>query len=137
MTDRCHKMECSVGLLLLLALVAAAAAVHGPPVRRVRSPLPVRPLPSVPLAPFSVSPPLAYNVLDYGAKGDNASDNTVAFTAAITAAAAAGGGTVFAPSGLYRFQGSLNVVAGVTLRGSFTVIPSHDVRDGAKLVCSY
>jgi hypothetical protein len=32
--------------------------------------------------------------LDYGAKGDNATDNTAAFIAAVSAATAAGGGTV-------------------------------------------
>ena len=35
-----------------------------------------------------------FNVEDYGAKGDNSSDNTAAFNAAIGAAAANGGGVV-------------------------------------------
>ena len=67
-------------------------------------------------------------MLDYGAKGDNSTDNTNAFTQAIQAASAAGGATVMAPTGMYRFKGSIVVPAGVTLKGSYSVVPSHDLR---------
>ena len=43
------------------------------------------------------------------------------------------GGTVNAPPGLYRFLGNLHVAACVTLQGSFSVVPSHDLRDGQNL----
>lgn len=42
-----------------------------------------------------------FNVLDYGAVGDDVTDNLVAINAAITAASAAGGGVVFFPPGRY------------------------------------
>ena len=42
-----------------------------------------------------------FSVLDYGARGDNSTDNTDAFARAIAAASAAGGGHVIVPSGTY------------------------------------
>ncbi|MEZ5106378.1 MAG: glycosyl hydrolase family 28-related protein [Draconibacterium sp.] len=42
-----------------------------------------------------------YNILDYGAKGDNQTNNTDAINAAIKAAAKNGGGTVYFPAGNY------------------------------------
>ena len=74
----------------------------------------------------------SFNVLDYGAKGDNSTDNTKAFASALAAAATAGGGVVVAPPGLYRFQGSLSVGEGVRLQGSYASVPSHDLRGGAR-----
>jgi len=71
-----------------------------------------------------------WNVLDYGAVADNKTDSTTGFANAIAAAASAGGGTVFAPAGIYRFNGHLNIQSGVTLRGSYSVVPSHDLRGG-------
>jgi len=44
---------------------------------------------------------LFYNVVDYGAKGDGLTNNTLAINAAIEAAAKNGGGTVFFPAGEY------------------------------------
>jgi hypothetical protein len=43
-----------------------------------------------------------YSVKDYGATGDNSTDDTAAIQAAHDACAAAGGGVVFFPSGTYR-----------------------------------
>src|SRR5947209_7807186 len=44
--------------------------------------------------------------------------------------ARAGGGTVRAPRGIYRFSGHLNVPSGVTLEGIWTSVPAHTgVRD--------
>ena len=43
-----------------------------------------------------------YNVKDYGAKGDGQTIDTKAIEAAIDAAAAKGGGTVFFPAGNYQ-----------------------------------
>jgi Ca2+-binding RTX toxin-like protein len=57
-----------------------------------------------------------YNVKDYGAIGDSAADDTQAIQAAIDAAAAAGGGTVFVPAGDYR----------LTTQGAGTVLVLKD-----------
>ncbi|ACO79521.1 Secreted mannuronan C5-epimerase [Azotobacter vinelandii CA] len=46
-----------------------------------------------------------YNVKDFGALGDGVSDDTAAIQAAIDAAYAAGGGTVYLPAGEYRVSG--------------------------------
>ncbi|ACO81203.1 Secreted mannuronan C-5 epimerase [Azotobacter vinelandii CA] len=46
-----------------------------------------------------------YNVKDFGALGDGVSDDTAAIQAAIDAAHAAGGGTVYLPAGEYRVSG--------------------------------
>ena len=53
-----------------------------------------------------------FNVLDFGAKGDNATDNTHAFTAALLAAHKAGGATVNVPTGIFKFKGSLTIPPG-------------------------
>lgn len=42
------------------------------------------------------------NVLDYGAVGDDKTDNTEAFSACMKAVIAAGGGKMFIPDGIYR-----------------------------------
>ena len=43
-----------------------------------------------------------FNVLDYGAVGDDKTDNTEAFSACLKAVIEAGGGRVFIPDGIYR-----------------------------------
>lgn len=43
-----------------------------------------------------------FNVLDYGAAGDDRADNTAAFSACLQAVIAAGGGRMFVPDGIYR-----------------------------------
>ena len=48
-----------------------------------------------------------FNVEDYGAVHDNSTDDTVAIQTAINACAAAGGGTVFFPNGIYIIAGGL------------------------------
>jgi hypothetical protein len=54
----------------------------------------------------------------YDAVGDDATDDTAAFTAALRDAALAGGATVFVPPGHYRVSTTLEVPALVTLSGS-------------------
>jgi hypothetical protein len=66
-----------------------------------------------------------YNVRDYGAEGDGQTDDTAAFQQALDAAAEAGGGTVRAPRGVYRFAGHLSVPRGVTLAGVWESVPAH------------
>ena len=79
------------------------------------------------------APPPYLNVLDFGASGDNSTDNTGPFQAAIDAAQAAGGGVVYAPPGLYLFLGSVQVPPGVSLQGSYSSVPSHCIVCGDTL----
>lgn len=73
------------------------------------------------------------NVEDYGAKKNNATfDNTVPFQNALDACSKANGGEVFAGAGTFTFKGSLAIPPGCTLSGTFTVVPSHDLRGGKK-----
>ena len=55
-----------------------------------------------------------FNVMDYGAKGDNATINTEAIQNAINQCAAKGGGTVLFPSGTY-LSGTIKMFDNVTL----------------------
>ncbi|RPJ30056.1 MAG: hypothetical protein EHM35_12935, partial [Planctomycetaceae bacterium] len=61
-----------------------------------------------------------YNVraAPYNAVADGATDATAAIQNALNAAAAAGGGTVYLPAGIYMIKTHLTVGAGVELRGS-------------------
>lgn len=58
----------------------------------------------------------AFNVRSYGAKGDGVTDDTAAVQSALTAAATAGGGTVYVPAGTYQV-GGLVMRNSITLRG--------------------
>jgi polygalacturonase len=67
-------------------------------------------------------PNTTFNVTAYGAKGDNATDNTSAFQKAISACNASGGGQVVVPSGTYvtgaiylKSNVNLHLNSGVTL----------------------
>ena len=75
------------------------------------------------------------NVLDYGAvrsacDSSNTDDNTAAFQQALDDANAKQMSNVYAPRGCYRFTGHLSIPRGVTLRGSFTSVPSHPLGMG-------
>lgn len=61
------------------------------------------------------------NVRDYGAVGNGVTDDTTAIQAAITAAGAAGGGTIFFPAGTYIVGGALQDVSGANAQ---LVLPS-------------
>jgi hypothetical protein len=56
--------------------------------------------------------PKVFNVKEYGALGDNSTDDTVAIQAAITAAHTAGGGVVHFPNGIYVVAGALQTSVG-------------------------
>ena len=64
---------------------------------------------------FSMIEGAQYNVLDYGAVGDGVTDDGPAIQAAVDAAFAAGGGTVYAPAGTY-------------LLASYTSLPYYTVK---------
>jgi polygalacturonase len=63
-------------------------------------------------APTSAS---VFNILDYGAKSNGSANAADAFKAAIAAAKAAGGGTVFVPAGHY-VSGPIEMVSNLTLK---------------------
>ncbi|MGA2266116.1 MAG: glycosyl hydrolase family 28 protein [Phycisphaerae bacterium] len=80
---------------LLLVIVGCNASHHpGPTVSTATS----QPATSVALPKI---PDRSFNVLDYGASGDGAKDNTVAIQSAVKAASAAGGGSVIIPAGTF------------------------------------
>lgn len=68
---------------------------------------------------------IAQNVRDLGATGNGSTDDTASFQRTLDAVSHAGGGTVYAPPGRYLLKGTLNIPEGVTLRGSYTCVPSH------------
>jgi len=65
------------------------------------------------------------DVRHFGARGDGTSDDTAAFQRALDSTHRAGGGTVYTPPGRYLFRDVLTIPEGVTLRGSFSCVPSH------------
>lgn len=58
------------------------------------------------------------NVLDYGAVGDGQADDTAAINAALSAAAATNGNTVFVPPGTYKISAALQMSTGIRLVGA-------------------
>src|ERR1700757_4461586 len=57
-----------------------------------------------------------YDVRDYGAKGDGSANDTPAIDKAVTAANAAGGGTVRFTAGTYRSKNTIHMKSHVTLQ---------------------
>jgi len=55
-----------------------------------------------------------YNILDYGAKNDGHTKNTLVIKNAINAASEKGGGTIYFPAGVY-FTGSIHLKSNITL----------------------
>ena len=68
-------------------------------------------------APVNAGTKQIFDVKAYGAKGDGETDDTEAFTKAIKAAKAAGGGIVYVPAGYYNVLEGFTVPSGVELRG--------------------
>jgi Pectate lyase superfamily protein/Chaperone of endosialidase len=64
----------------------------------------------------SAGAPVNFQVTSYGADNTGATDATAAIQAAIDAARAANGGTVFFPGGTYVCQGQLNLDTSVAIR---------------------
>lgn len=59
-----------------------------------------------------------YDVRAFGCKGDNFTDDTANFQAALDAAGAVGGGIVYVPTGSYKLLGGVTVPTQVHLMGS-------------------
>jgi hypothetical protein len=69
--------------------------------------------------------PASLNVTDYGATGDDVTDDYGAFRNAIDALPASGG-VVFIPAGRYRINSSLDIAKGVVLRGAGSAVTYLD-----------
>ncbi|MBI2433162.1 MAG: hypothetical protein HYV26_09850, partial [Candidatus Hydrogenedentes bacterium] len=65
-----------------------------------------------------------WDVVHAGAKGDGITDNTAIFQRVLDEAAAAGGGVVHVPAGVYRISGSITVPRAVTMQGVFHAPPT-------------
>jgi hypothetical protein len=59
-----------------------------------------------------------FNVMDYGATGNGATDDHAAFNSAISAANSAGGGIVYAPAGTYVINSPITPMNDVVIRGA-------------------
>jgi hypothetical protein len=79
------------------------------------------------------SNPTALNVRDFGALGDGLKDDTVAFTAAMKAAADTGNFAVFVPRGHYLISTRLEVPANVILEGVY-LGPSGRTHDAGSVL---
>jgi hypothetical protein len=65
----------------------------------------------------SAWPPAIFNVMDFGARGDNVTDDSGALRGALNAADRNGGGVVYFPAGAYRLNGWFLIPKRVVLRG--------------------
>lgn len=72
----------------------------------------------------------------YNADRNGSADASAAIQQALDAAAAAGGGTVYLPAGIYRVDSPIDVPTGVELRGSWDV-PHHTIGGGTVLFTAY
>lgn len=79
-----------MGLTMASALLLASGALAGEPTGAKDVP------------PAAAAESSVFNVLKYGAVGDDKTDSTEAFSACLKAVIAAGGGKVFLPDGVYR-----------------------------------
>ncbi|MET0624539.1 MAG: glycosyl hydrolase family 28-related protein [Pyrinomonadaceae bacterium] len=93
-------------------------------------------------ASVSVARATPVDVTTFGAAGDGVADSRAGIQAAIDSVAAAGGGTVYFPAGLYKVTGTLSVPANIRLQGmgslsncqlrlTVTGVPLFEVEDGA------
>ena len=62
-------------------------------------------------------PDRVFNARDFGARGDDVSDDSDAFRRALAAAERAGGGVVYLPAGTYRVSGGFRLPRQVVVRG--------------------
>ena len=62
-------------------------------------------------------PEKVFNIRDFGAKGDNVTDDSEAFRKALQAVAENGGGIIYFPAGIYRLNGWFLLPRRTVLRG--------------------
>jgi len=101
---------CISATLFVCPTTAAAANPSPLPAPFRRGFVPAAPFPfpfPFPTTLLSAYPLPSLNVYDFGAKGDEVSDDTAAFQAALDAAGNQGGGTVVVPPGKFLFKGTL------------------------------
>ncbi|OXS61755.1 hypothetical protein B1A99_03865 [Cohnella sp. CIP 111063] len=105
-------------LALILAAVVVLGALSSPGTAFAEDPQPNWELiePKYPSADTFVA---AYDVTEYGAKGDGAADATPVFQQLLDSLGRLGGGTLFVPEGKYAIRGNLYVPKGVSLRGEW------------------
>jgi len=77
---------------------------------------------------------VVYDVTQFGAKGDGVTDDTAAFTAAMNAAAEAGGGVVRVRAGNYLIKTHLEIPRFVTLEGVWNAPPVGPEKHGSTLL---
>lgn len=70
-----------------------------------------------------------YNVMDYGAAGDNITDDSEAIAEAINAAASDGGGTVYFPKGNYLVKRSFSLSSDIKIEGALGAAIKLDAPD--------
>ncbi|MDQ2941293.1 MAG: right-handed parallel beta-helix repeat-containing protein [Chloroflexota bacterium] len=78
-----------------------------------------------------------FSVIDFGARGDGATDDARAIQAALDAAARAGGGTVLLPAGTYQIGTLLYYPSNITIQGAgsaVTTIRNTTTRGGNQLM---
>jgi polygalacturonase len=109
------------GLLLVFAIF-----ISGGWFRLAAAPSPAAPT----AAPAPVTPVAGFNVRDFGATGDGQTKDTVALQKALDTCAAAGGGTVDVPAGVY-LTGSIVLGANTTLKleERASLVGSPDIAD--------
>jgi Pectate lyase superfamily protein len=110
--------------LVAVALLVAACSSSAPTAA-----------PSTSSASPSPAPGQRFDVTTFGAKGDGQTDNTQAFSQAIAAAQAAGGGTVYVPAGQYVFSVTKTAnPASISIEGSAPVTLMGAGRDTTALI---
>jgi len=66
---------------------------------------------------YSMIEGASFSILDFGAVGDGIANDTAAIQAAVDAAEANGGGTVYIPTGTYKITATIEVPFGVSIYG--------------------
>lgn len=99
------------------ALFALASCTSVPAAHESRAPTRSSLVPAfTPSTSTTTSPPFAFDVRDFGAVGDGKTDDSSAVQAAVSAAVAAGGGTVYVPTGAYLMTQTVYINASLPLQ---------------------
>lgn len=85
-------------------------------------------------AQFQNNNPKVFNVKNFGAKGDNSSNDQTAIQNTINAAVAARGGIVYFPNGVYKCSGSFVTSVGGKSCNTLLYIPVNEYSDSANRI---